>query len=67
LYIGDVPGVGKTAIIDKVVRELILLSTDSDLPQFKYIFLDGMESTCKPIFVKICNKHKKKQDKKFFV
>ena len=43
LYISGVPGVGKTAIVNKVVRELMLLSTDSDLPQFKYIFLNGMK------------------------
>jgi len=38
-----VPGVGKTAIVNKVVRELMLLSTDSDLPKFKYVFLNGMK------------------------
>ena len=43
LYISGVPGVGKTAIVNKVVRELMLLSTDSDLPEFKYIFLNGMK------------------------
>lgn len=43
LYISGVPGVGKTAIVNKVVRELMLLSTDSDLPQFKYVFLNGMK------------------------
>ena len=43
LYVSGVPGVGKTAIVNKVVRELMLLSTDSDLPQFKYIFLNGMK------------------------
>ncbi|CAF1683079.1 unnamed protein product [Rotaria magnacalcarata] len=43
LYISGVPGVGKTAIVNKVVRELMLLSSDSDLPQFKYIFLNGMK------------------------
>ncbi|CAF1151792.1 unnamed protein product [Adineta steineri] len=43
LYISGVPGVGKTAIVNKVVRELMLLSTDTDLPQFKYIFLNGMK------------------------
>ena len=37
------PGVGKTAIVNKVVRELMLLSTDSDLPKFKYVFLNGMK------------------------
>ncbi|CAF0825717.1 unnamed protein product [Rotaria sordida] len=43
LYVSGVPGVGKTAIVNKVVRELMLLSSDSDLPKFKYIFLNGMK------------------------
>ncbi|CAF1171110.1 unnamed protein product [Didymodactylos carnosus] len=43
LYVCGVPGVGKTAIVCKCVRDLMLMTYDTDLPEFKFIFLNGMK------------------------
>ncbi len=52
MYVSGVPGVDKTTLVHKVVRDRMLLSIDSDLPEFKHIFFKGIKvkkpgkSTC---------------------
>ena len=45
MYISGVPGTGKTATVNEVIRALNKSYEDEELPQFKYISINGMKLT----------------------
>lgn len=45
MYISGVPGTGKTATVREVMRSLVQGCTDGDVPQFKFLELNGMKLT----------------------
>ncbi|KAJ2725400.1 Origin recognition complex, subunit 1 [Coemansia sp. Benny D115] len=45
LYISGVPGTGKTATVHEVIRSLQENAEEGELPEFKYIELNGMKMT----------------------
>ncbi|XP_067677790.1 origin recognition complex subunit 1-like [Haliotis asinina] len=45
MYISGVPGTGKTATVREVMRSLVQGCDDGDVPQFKFLELNGMKLT----------------------
>lgn len=44
MYISGVPGTGKTATVHEAIR-LLQESVDEDIPQFRFIEINGMKLT----------------------
>ncbi len=45
MYISGVPGTGKTATVKEVMRSLIQGTEEEDVPNFKFIEINGMKLT----------------------
>lgn len=54
MYVSGVPGTGKTATVNEVIRMLRECQTEGDLPEFKLVTVNGMKLTApQQIYVQI--------------